>query len=236
LKPGNGGGINPFYQPPTKFECVFYLLLSSSRIRSFSCREGTRGGGVGAGSPPGERRLEDMSLARDQKGFTLVEIMMVVIIIGILAVLAIPRYEKYTIESKLSEVAVAVGEIKTGMEKYYNSHGNVYPAYTSPSRLDNVELEKLLRIDLGGQENFIFEIQTLSVPAIGKTGYWVCAYLSRTGIDRAYASSDEYDRVKFYFPKELNNDPTDNWKAPEWRKGWNDDDFFTPGKATTPGL
>ena len=62
----------------------------------------------------------------NSKGFTLVEIMMVVIIIGILAVLAIPRYEKYTLESKLSEVNVSVGEIKTGMEKYYNSHGQRY--------------------------------------------------------------------------------------------------------------
>jgi len=168
----------------------------------------------------------------DSKGFTLVEIMMVVIIIGILAVLAIPKYEKYTIESKLSEVAVAVGEIKTGMEKYYNSHGNEYPAFTTKTTgIEwNGDLEKLLRIDLGGQENFVFEINTGHWNT--KTGYMVTAYLTSTGVDRSYASSDRWDRVKYYFPKDANA----NWQAPEWKKGWCDDDFFTQGFATTAGL
>ena len=90
---------------------------------------------------------------RNNNGFTIVEIMMVVIIIGILAVLAIPRYEKYTIESKLSEVAIAAGEIKTGMEKYFNSHGNKYRDITPDG--GNSWLERILRIDLGGQETIL---------------------------------------------------------------------------------
>lgn len=175
-----------------------------------------------------------MRVGRDQKGFTLVEIMMVVIIIGILAVLAIPRYEKYTIESKLSEVAVAVGEIKTGMEKYYNSHGYQYISI-SPM-VDNSYLERVLRIDLGGQRNFMFSIDT-SVQNVGAdgtahTGYRVVAMLTSSGLKNDYNSSDELDRVVFYFPKELNPNAND----PAWKKGWNDDDFFMPGHADTPGL
>ncbi|MBW1799415.1 MAG: prepilin-type N-terminal cleavage/methylation domain-containing protein [Deltaproteobacteria bacterium] len=155
---------------------------------------------------------------KNQRGFTLVEIMMVVIIIGILAVLAIPRYEKYTIESKLSEVAVAVGEIKTGMEKYYNSHGQKYPAINSQP--GNASLNQVLRIDLGQQDNFAFHITTHADN--GYTGYKVVAYLTDTGQMNEYSSATVGDTVTFYFPKEL----FDDWKHEAWVKGWNDDDFF----------
>lgn len=164
----------------------------------------------------------------NQKGFTLVEIMMVVIIIGILAVLAIPRYEKYTIESKLSEVAVSTSEIKTGMEKYYNSHGNKYTNISGVA--SNRELERILRVDLGQQENFMFHIVTLSQN--GYTGYYVIAFLTVTGKDNNYTSSQTSDRVMYYFPKELNS----YWNEQSWVKGWNDDDFFVDGQATTNGL
>ena len=153
----------------------------------------------------------------NQKGFTLVEIMMVVIIIGILAVLAIPRYEKYTIESKLAEVAVAVGEIKTGMEKYYNSHGNTYTSL--PGATYNMHLQKALRIDLGEQENFRFQI--IHSEANARTGYIIYAILTTIGLED-YASSDVGDQVVFFFPSKLNSD----WDAAEWAKGWNDDSFF----------
>lgn len=168
----------------------------------------------------------------NQKGFTLVEIMMVVIIIGILAVLAIPRYEKYTIESKLSEVAVAVGELKTGQEKYYNSHGNRYAA-PSDSDADakmHEAIERTLRIDLGGGENFLFKLHTMS--AEGHTGYVVIARLSQTGQQDNYQSCDLGDRVVFYFPKEMNS----LYTSEAWAKGWNDDDFFMPGQSTADGM
>ena len=173
----------------------------------------------------------------NQKGFTLVEIMMVVIIIGILAVLAIPRYEKYTLESRLSEVAIAVGEIKTGMEKYYNSHGNTYAAVSGD--YNNTSLQLMLRIDLGGQKNFMFNITTLEgkegLNSIYYTGYKVIAYLTETGKKAEYGSSDIGDRVVYYFPKELNSLAKDD-NAEPWAKGWNDDDFFVTNQASTPGL
>jgi prepilin-type N-terminal cleavage/methylation domain-containing protein len=155
----------------------------------------------------------------NQKGFTLVEIMMVVIIIGILAVLAIPRYQKYTLESKLSEVHVAVGEIKTGMEKYYNSHGNRYPRVVSTDGLSDMELR--LRIDLGAQENWIFDIETVT-SGTNYYGYHVIAYLTQTGIDRDYNDQELGSKVEYYFPKDVHA----AWNDESWKKGWNDDDFF----------
>jgi len=58
-----------------------------------------------------------------QKGFTLIELMIVVAIIGILAALAIPAYTDYTIKSRVSEGASLVGAPKTAMELYWSENG-----------------------------------------------------------------------------------------------------------------
>jgi type IV pilus assembly protein PilA len=51
-----------------------------------------------------------------QKGFTLIELMIVVAIIGILAAIAIPAYSNYTAKAKFSEVITMTGGLKTGVE------------------------------------------------------------------------------------------------------------------------
>src|SRR3989338_11083018 len=56
-----------------------------------------------------------------QKGFTLIELMIVVAIIGILAAIAIPAYQNYTKKAKFTEVVLATGPFKLGVEDCYQS-------------------------------------------------------------------------------------------------------------------
>ena len=65
-------------------------------------------------------------MKRVQQGFTLIELMIVVAIIGILAAIAIPAYQDYTLRSKVTELINAAGVCKTSVAEYYQSLG-VFP-------------------------------------------------------------------------------------------------------------
>ena len=62
-----------------------------------------------------------------QKGFTLIELMIVIAIIGILAAIAIPQYQDYTKRAKVSEVINAASPCKLAVSEYYSSK-NAFPA------------------------------------------------------------------------------------------------------------
>jgi len=59
-----------------------------------------------------------------QKGFTLIELMIVVAIIGILAAIAIPAYQDYTIRAQVSEGSSLIGGIETAFDEYYANTGS----------------------------------------------------------------------------------------------------------------
>jgi type IV pilus assembly protein PilA len=62
-------------------------------------------------------------MRRRQRGFTLIELMIVVAIIGLLASIAVPAYQNYAIRSKLSEVVLAASACRITVTETYVSGG-----------------------------------------------------------------------------------------------------------------
>lgn len=88
-----------------------------------------------------------------QKGFTLIELMIVVAIIGILAAIAIPAYQDYTAKSKASAALADISALKTNYELNFNEIG-----------ADGITLQKLGAAD-GKTGNCIITVKAPTVTA-----------------------------------------------------------------------
>lgn len=62
---------------------------------------------------------------RNNAGFTLIELMITVAIVGILAAIAVPVYMNYIAKAKVSEGLALAGPVKTAVTEYYSVHGRL---------------------------------------------------------------------------------------------------------------
>jgi type IV pilus assembly protein PilA len=71
-----------------------------------------------------------------QKGFTLIELMIVVAIIAILAAIAIPAYQNYLIRAQVTEGVTLMDGAKVGMTEYHANHG-AFPANNTSAGVES---------------------------------------------------------------------------------------------------
>jgi type IV pilus assembly protein PilA len=84
-----------------------------------------------------------------QKGFTLIELMIVVAIIGILAAIAIPAYSDYTERAKVSELVTLGSACKASVSEFYQSQG-VFPANNAEAGCNGAGTAKIQSITVSG--------------------------------------------------------------------------------------
>ena len=126
-----------------------------------------------------------------QKGFTLIELMIVVAIIGILAAIAIPAYQDYTIRTQVSEGLTLAADIKAGIAEYASQTGD-WPATLVEAGLgsaaaaadksgryvESIDVEDgTITITYGRDANTRIVASTLSLqPVVNENGdvVWVC--------------------------------------------------------------
>ena len=131
-----------------------------------------------------------------QKGFTLIELMIVVAIIGILAAIAIPAYQDYTIRAQVTEGLNLASSAKAAVSETFGSNGT-WPATNAAAGLSastdikgkyvtgiEVGAGGLITITFGGQANGAIGAKTLAMtPYTSVSGdiSWVCGDKGTTG-------------------------------------------------------
>ncbi len=133
-----------------------------------------------------------------QGGFTLIELMIVIAIVGILAAIALPAYQDYTVRAKVSEALANLAEAKTTIAEFYSANNRLPDSatiagintdpntdivasilYTSNAREPLLEAVIKQAILPNGVSDYYFQLSGYT--ASGNRIIWTCMPTSATG-------------------------------------------------------
>jgi prepilin-type N-terminal cleavage/methylation domain len=131
----------------------------------------------------------EIQMKKMQQGFTLIELMIVVAIIGILAAIAIPAYQDYTIRAQVSEGLSLADGAKTAVAEFYSNRGampadNISAGLATNTSINGSYVTKVdvgattgvIEVTYGNKANSKISGATLEVSATPSAGSiaWTC--------------------------------------------------------------
>ena len=125
-----------------------------------------------------------MNIQKKQQGFTLIELMIVIAIVGILAAIALPAYQDYTVRAKMSEALANLAEAKTSIAEYYAANGYMPTNATTAGFNSNPNTEIVASIkyaSISSEPIIAAQIKAAQLPDSSTDGYFAFSGYTDSG-------------------------------------------------------